>query len=135
MGPLSGPSHPCIPLLPVIQGGFADPELPAHFQSLGPSFDLLKRVDKPFLAVSFPWHFLSFLREPPTIRKLKFPPSSFRIQGQKERAEHEEESIQRGTDHWDIARSGGGSPIKAVCAAHNISTQIHILKELNAKKW
>jgi hypothetical protein len=32
--------------------------------------------------VSFPWHFLSFLGEPPTIRKLKFLPSSFRIQGQ-----------------------------------------------------
>jgi hypothetical protein len=31
--------------------------------------------------VSFPWHFLSFLGEPPTIRKLKFLPSSFRIQG------------------------------------------------------
>ncbi len=39
----------------------------------------------------------------------------------RERAEHEEESIQRGTDHWDIARSGGREPGKGVCAAHNIS--------------
>jgi putative transposase len=93
----------------------------------------------------------------------------------KEGAEHEEKSIQRGTDHWDIARSGGRAPVKAVCAAHNISmatyhaskrkfggmevseaerlraleeensrlkrlvadqaVQIHILKEVNAKKW
>jgi hypothetical protein len=62
---------------------FTDPELPAHFQPLGSSFDLLKRVDNPFFAVSFPWHFLSFLGEPPTIRILKFPPSSFSIQGHK----------------------------------------------------
>src|SRR4029077_19965684 len=75
---------PCIPLLPTIQSSFADPELPAHFQPFGPSFDLFKRVDNPLLAVSFPWHFLSFLREPPTIRKLKLLPSSFRIQGQHE---------------------------------------------------
>ncbi|MGA7393370.1 MAG: hypothetical protein WBW78_12015, partial [Terrimicrobiaceae bacterium] len=54
---------------------------PAHFQAFGPSFDLFKRVDNSFLAMSFPWHFLSFLGEPPTIRKLKFLPSSFRIQG------------------------------------------------------
>ena len=32
------------------------------------------------------------------------------------------ESIQRGTDHWNLARSGARSPIKTVCAAHNIST-------------
>ena len=38
---------------------FTDPELPGHFQPLGSSFDLLKRVDNPFFAVSFPWHFLS----------------------------------------------------------------------------
>ena len=93
----------------------------------------------------------------------------------REGAEHEEKSIQRGTDHWDIGEAEAGSPVKAVCAAHNISTatyhawkrkfggmevseakrlraleeensrlkrlvadqavQIHILKEVNAKKW
>src|SRR6476646_6429521 len=74
---------PAYLFFPTIQSSFADPELPAHFQPFGPSFDLFKRVDNPLLAVSFPWHFLSFLREPPTIRKLKFPPSSFGIQGQK----------------------------------------------------
>src|SRR6476646_5504925 len=72
---------PAYPFFPTIQSSFADPELPAHFQPFGPSFDLFKRVDNPLLAVSFPWHFLSFLREPPTIRKLKLLPSSFRIQG------------------------------------------------------
>jgi hypothetical protein len=61
-----------MPLLPILQSCFTDPELPAHLQPLGRSFDLLRRVDDPFLAVPFPWHFLSFLREPPTIRKLKF---------------------------------------------------------------
>ena len=35
-----------------------------HFQPFDPSFHLLKSVNYPFLAVSFPWHFLSFLREP-----------------------------------------------------------------------
>jgi putative transposase len=50
-----------------------------------------------------------------------------------------------------LREAEAGSPVKAICAAHNISTatyhsrlkrlvadqavQIHILKEVNAKKW
>ena len=63
-------AHPGIPLFPVIQSGFADPELPAHFQSLGPSFDLLS-------SLFFSWHFLSFLREPSYHQKTKIPTVQF----------------------------------------------------------
>jgi quercetin dioxygenase-like cupin family protein len=52
--------------------------------------------------VSFPWHFLSFLREPPTIRKLKFPPSSFGIQGQSafKSAAHNKSGYCKGPEDW-----------------------------------
>jgi Integrase core domain/Transposase len=40
----------------------------------------------------------------------------------RERAEHEEESIQRGQIIGILGEAEAGSPIKALCAAHNIST-------------
>jgi Transposase len=78
-----------------------------------------RHVDNPFLAVSFRGIFLSFLGEPPTIRKLKFPPSSFGIQGQQKmkRSRFSEEQI-----IGILREAKAGSPIKAVCGSHNIST-------------
>ena len=37
-------SHPCVPLLPIIQSCFADPQLPTHLQPFGPAFNLLQRL-------------------------------------------------------------------------------------------